>query len=219
VIEEAISAIEDSVSDLRKKYYGVVTGRVINPLDPLVLGRVQVQLPFVDDLDLSPWARVATPMAGIASGFYFLPNVGDEVLVAFEHGDVNAPYIIGGLWSAMAPPPLPSPVPQIRTIRTISGNQITFTEIPPSILISTLSGQSILMSAAGVQIISAATTVLLGPAATPGLTITSGSNTITATPAGISIATGGNISLTAGGNIVLTAGGTCTITAPTVAIN
>jgi hypothetical protein len=49
-----------------KRFYGVTTGTVINILDPLVLGRVQVQLKFVDDLDLSPWCRVATMMAGIA---------------------------------------------------------------------------------------------------------------------------------------------------------
>ncbi len=219
MIEEAISEIEDSVSDIKKKFYGVVTGRVINPLDPLVLGRVQVQLPFIDDLDLSPWARVATPMAGIASGFYFLPNFGDEVLVAFEHGDVNAPYVIGGLWSAFAPPPLPSPVPQIRMLRTLTGNQIMFTEIPPSILISMLSGQAILLSPAGIEIVSGATIVTLGPPETPTLSIVSGANTINLTPAGVNVSTGGTITLSAGGAVTITAGGTCTITAPTVMIN
>ena len=70
---------------------------MINLLDPLTLGRVQVQLPFIDALDLSPWARIAVPMAGLGHGHYFIPNLSDEVLVAFEHGDVNAPYIIGSL--------------------------------------------------------------------------------------------------------------------------
>ena len=81
----------------------------------------------LDSLDLSPWARIALPMAGVLHGMYFIPNINDEVLVAFEHGDVNAPYIIGSLWNAMAPPPLQSPVPQIRAIRTLAGNQIVFT--------------------------------------------------------------------------------------------
>ena len=219
MIEEALSNIEDSISDIKKKYYGVVTGRVINPLDPLCLGRVQVQLPFIDDLDLSPWARVATPMAGIASGFYFLPMLGDEVLVAFEHGEVNAPYVIGSLWSAFAPPPLPSPVPQIRTLRTLTGNQIMITEIPPSIMISMLTGQMILLSPAGIELVSGATVVSLGPPTTPTLNVVSGSNTISMTPAGISVAASGNLTLAAAGNVTITAGGVCSVNAPTVMIN
>jgi phage baseplate assembly protein gpV len=88
-------------------------------------------------VDLSPWARVVTPMVGQMAGNYFIPNLGDEVLVAFEHGDVNVPYVIGCLWTAIAPPPLPSPLPQIRAIRTLTGNQIVLTEAPPSITIQT----------------------------------------------------------------------------------
>jgi len=137
MIEELLTSVEESIDDLNKKFYGVTTGRVINVLDPFMLGRVQVQLPFIDALDLSPWARVVTPMAGKLAGSYFIPNVLDEVLVAFEHGDVNAPYVIGCLWSTFSPPPLPSPLPQIRAIRTQFGNQIVFTELPPSVTIQT----------------------------------------------------------------------------------
>src|SRR5690606_29811971 len=105
--------------------------------DPMTLGRVQVQLPFIDSLDPSPWARIAMPMAGPLHGSYFIPDIGTEVLVAFEHGDIKAPYIIGCLWNATALPPLPSPLPQIRATRTLAGNQIVFTEVPPSVTIQT----------------------------------------------------------------------------------
>ena len=44
-------------------------------------------------------------MSGVLSGVSFLPQVGDEVLVAFEQGDVNVPYVIGSLWNGFAPPP------------------------------------------------------------------------------------------------------------------
>lgn len=143
---------------------GVQVGRVINLLDPLLLGRVQVQLPFIDALDLSPWARVAMPAAGLASGFYWIPNLGDEVLVAFENGDVNAPYIIGCLWSAIMVPPLPSPLPQVRMIRTPLGNQIMFTEVPPTITISTASlKQTIIMTDAGIQIIAGTDVINMTP--------------------------------------------------------
>ena len=133
MIEELLEQVEQ---DGAKKYYGVTVGRVINMLDPLAIGRLQVQMPFIDSLDLAPWARVCVPMAGMLSGEYYIPNLGDEVLVAFEHGDVNVPYILGGLWNAIERPALPSPVPQIRCTRTLVGNQIVFTEVPwPSVTV------------------------------------------------------------------------------------
>lgn len=151
MIEETLAGMCETADELKEKFFGVVTGTVISALDPMMLGRVQVQLPFIDDVDLSPWARIATPMAGPGHGMYFIPNLGDEVLVAFEHGNRDVPYVIGSLWSAMAPtplpPPLPPPLPQNRLISTLAGNQIEFTELPPSITIKTPTGQTIVMSA------------------------------------------------------------------------
>src|SRR5260370_21281620 len=126
MIEELFENIEVAIEGIKKKYYGVVTGRVINLLDPLTLGRVQVQLPFIDSVDLSPWARVAVLLAGPLHGSYFIPNIGDEVLVAFEHGDVNAPHIIGSLWNAMSPPPLPPPLSPTSLFQTLANNHIQF---------------------------------------------------------------------------------------------
>jgi phage baseplate assembly protein gpV len=207
---------EATAAEVDPKIYGVVVGRVINVLDPLLLGRVQVQLPAIDALDLSPWARVATPAASMASGFYWIPNPGDEVLVAFEHGDLNAPYIIGCLWSATMVPPLPSPVPQIRLIRTPLGNQIMFTEAPPTITITTASmTQTIILNPTGIQIIA-------------------GTNVINMTPDGITISGTPNLNLVATGALNITAptitingaattnvlsAGVCNITAPLVKIN
>jgi uncharacterized protein involved in type VI secretion and phage assembly len=78
---------------------GVVTGVVTNIDDQDNLGRVKVKYPWLDEQLESHWARVAAPSAGAQRGFLTLPEVNDEVLVAFEHGDINAPYIIGGLWN------------------------------------------------------------------------------------------------------------------------
>jgi hypothetical protein len=61
VIEETLGRAE-SIEDTGRKFYGVTVGRVINLTDAMMLGRVR-QMPFIDSLDLSPWARVATPMA------------------------------------------------------------------------------------------------------------------------------------------------------------
>ena len=156
-------------------------------------------------------------MAGPGHGFYFIPNVGDRVLVAFEQGEINAPYIIGSLWNLMAPPPLPSPIPQIRMIRTLAGNQIMFTEVPPTITINTPGGQTILLSPAGVQIMSDAKDVIN---ITPGgIQILAGSNLINMTPDGITISGTPNLTLTATGALSITAGGAVSIKAPLVTIN
>jgi uncharacterized protein involved in type VI secretion and phage assembly len=88
---------------------GVVAAKVTNLEDPENLGRVQVMFPWLPkykDADLSSnWARIATPMGGKERGFFFLPEIDDEVLVAFEHGDVNYPYIVGTLWNNTDKPP------------------------------------------------------------------------------------------------------------------
>ena len=80
MIEDTIRDIAEGIAGTKHKIYGVVTGTVINLFDPAALGRVQVQIDAIDSLDLSPWARIATPMTGVLSGTYFIPSVGDEVL-------------------------------------------------------------------------------------------------------------------------------------------
>src|SRR4051812_35888309 len=118
---------EDDELDAGKKIYGVVTGTVMPFLpDPQSLGRVRVTIPTIDALDPVAWARIAAPSAGLFHGNYFIPTPGDEVLVAFENGDVNSPYIVGALWHNINRPPLPMSELQIRTIRTLAGNQIVF---------------------------------------------------------------------------------------------
>lgn len=88
-----------------KKIYGVVVGIVTNNQDPDGLGRVKMRFPWLSEADESTWARIAVPMAGSDRGAYFLPEVDDEVLVAFEHGDVRFPYVVGALWNGQDAPP------------------------------------------------------------------------------------------------------------------
>ncbi len=229
MIAEQLDRIDGELDALQQKFFGVAVGQVINTLDPMTLGRVQVRLPFIDAADLSPWARVAVPMAGIGHGHYFIPNLMDEVLVAFEHGDVNAPYIIGSLWNATAPPPLPSPVPQIRTMRTLAGNQIVFSEVPPTVTIQSGPTPPVVIPAPPTP--AGPPTVILSPA---GIQIIFGLNIINMTPDGITITGTPNINLAATASITLTApnvsitgaaavsvqsGGAASVTAPVVKIN
>jgi uncharacterized protein involved in type VI secretion and phage assembly len=80
-------------------------GIVTNNEDPDNLGRVKVSFPWLTEGEESAWARVVTPVAGAGRGLYWLPEVGDEVLLAFEHGDPDRPYVLGGLWNGRDTPP------------------------------------------------------------------------------------------------------------------
>jgi uncharacterized protein involved in type VI secretion and phage assembly len=85
---------------------GVVVGIVTNNQDPDGLGRVKVKIPRLSGDDESNWARIVSFMAGKERGSFFLPEVDDEVLVAFEYGNINIPYIIGSLWNGKDKPPI-----------------------------------------------------------------------------------------------------------------
>jgi len=73
--------------------------------DPLGIGRILVKYPCLED-KTSDYARLVVPMAGPERGTFFRPEVGDEVLVAFEHGEPRRPFILGSLWSTVDVPPL-----------------------------------------------------------------------------------------------------------------
>jgi uncharacterized protein involved in type VI secretion and phage assembly len=107
------------------RLHGVSVGIVSDNVDPDGLGRVRVKLPWMDDDAVSPWARVATPMAGPRRGMHFLPEVQDEVLVAFEHGSPDFPYVLGALWNGVDAPPVPgAQARDVRLIRSRSGHEI-----------------------------------------------------------------------------------------------
>jgi uncharacterized protein involved in type VI secretion and phage assembly len=106
-------------------FYGVAVGVVTNNQDSEGLGRVKVRFPWLSDEDESHWARVLTPMAGNQRGLYFLPEVDDEVLVAFQHGDMRFPYILGALWNGKdKPPESNNGANNLRTIKSRSGHII-----------------------------------------------------------------------------------------------
>jgi uncharacterized protein involved in type VI secretion and phage assembly len=110
------------------KVYGVVVGVVTNNQDPEKMGRVKVSFPWLNQTDESNWARVATMMTGKDRGTWFLPEVGDEVLVAFEHGDVQFPYVVGSLWNGVDTPPRDNADGQNneRVIKSRSGHELIF---------------------------------------------------------------------------------------------
>lgn len=84
---------------------GVAVAVVTNNEDKDDLARIKVKYPWRHDEDESFPARILAPMAGNGMGVYFLPEVGDEVLVGFENGEIDHPIVLGSLWSKTMPPP------------------------------------------------------------------------------------------------------------------
>lgn len=126
-----LDAISKEGKEESGKLYGVVVGIVSNTKDEEGLGRVKIDLPWRgEDGDESHWARVATLMAGDDRGTFFVPEVGDEVLVAFEHGDVEHAYVIGALWNGVDKPPESNADGKnnIRKIRSRSGHEIVLND-------------------------------------------------------------------------------------------
>lgn len=122
----SITGILEQSKRPESRIYGVVAGIVTNNKDPEKLGRIKVKIPRISGEDESNWARVVSFMAGNERGAFFLPEVDDEVLVAFEYGDINLPYIIGSLWNGKDKPPLANDDGKnnIRMLKSRSGHII-----------------------------------------------------------------------------------------------
>jgi uncharacterized protein involved in type VI secretion and phage assembly len=90
---------------LDRNFYGVCAGIVEDNDDPEQEGRVRVRFPWLDDATVSDWCRVMQPYAGDGFGAVFVPEKQCEVMVAFVHGDMNEPVVIGGLYNGKDKPP------------------------------------------------------------------------------------------------------------------
>lgn len=80
---------------------GIVTGTVVDNVDPTSMGRVKVRMRWNDAGEATRWTRVASMYAGNMRGIYYLPEIGDEVVVAFEMGDPERPIVVGSLWNGL----------------------------------------------------------------------------------------------------------------------
>jgi phage baseplate assembly protein gpV len=90
---------------LDRRFYGVVEGLVEEIVDPDKEGRIKVRFPWYDDATVTEWCRVCQLYAGPGYGSFFVPEKGDEVLVAFVQGDMRLPIIMGGLYNGKDKPP------------------------------------------------------------------------------------------------------------------
>jgi uncharacterized protein involved in type VI secretion and phage assembly len=111
-------------TDGNPRVSGVAVGIVTNNRDPEGHGRIKVRLPWLHDQNESFWARLVTPMAGKDRGLLLIPEVDDEVLVAFEHGAPEFAFIIGSLWNGRDRPPQPNAGNDHRLLKSRSGHVI-----------------------------------------------------------------------------------------------
>jgi uncharacterized protein involved in type VI secretion and phage assembly len=108
------------------RVYGVVIGLVIDVADPDEHGRVKLSFPWLAEDAQSGWAPIARPMAGNDRGYYYMPEIDDEALVAFEHGDVNHPMVLGFLHNGVDRPPYKDVDVHVRRLKTVAGHVLEF---------------------------------------------------------------------------------------------
>jgi uncharacterized protein involved in type VI secretion and phage assembly len=146
---------------------GVVIGLVTNVDDPTDGGRVKVHMPWLAPDHESDWLRISTMMAGADRGSHFIPEVNDEALVAFEHGDPRFPYVLGFLWNGADAPPAQHV--RERKLETKNGHAIRFLDATPdggslgALVIEDGHGNRITLSNGKITIKSTAVLVLDAP--------------------------------------------------------
>jgi len=237
---ELLSSAAQAGSDSERRIFGVVVGIVRDIKDPDGLGRVKVDFPWMaesgdavsmgseDDRAHSYWARMATLMAGAGRGSFFVPEVGDEVLVAFEHGDMDRPFVLGMLWNSEDAPPEEMDAEgknHLRSLHSRSGHKISFDdnteEQKARLSIETQHGHSIVLDDESdqgkIEIATSAGHVLTLDDAGGTVTLQdSGGNKIVldANAGSLTVETSGNQDQTVGGNLSINVSGTATISAP-----
>jgi uncharacterized protein involved in type VI secretion and phage assembly len=205
--------IEES---LTSRVYGVVTAVVVSIDDPDGLGRVKVAFPWLKENQESPWARVLTFMAGNDRGAVFRPEVDDEVLVLFDHGDMRVPYVIGALWNGQDAAPSEAgnnADNHIRLIKSRSGHIIKLDDTPDSekIEITDKTGNNTIV------IDSASNTVTIGTDADIQVQAPNGKLLLEGSE--VEIKSSGAVKMEAGSTMDVEAGATMNISGATVNIN
>jgi len=153
---DVLTGDNKSSGALAGKVYGVVTGVVVSIADPDEQGRVKVKFPWWEDQE-SPWARVMSFMAGNDRGAVFRPEVDDEVLVLFEHGDPRFPYVIGALWNGKDKSPGEAGKNadnHVRIIKSRSGHTIVLDDTNGSekVVVTDKNGNTVELSSGGIVI-------------------------------------------------------------------
>jgi len=159
----------------KKRFYGKYRGTVVNNVDPLQIGRIQVMVPDVSNVMLSSWAMPCAPIAGLQTGTFAVPPVGAGVWVEFEQGNPDYPIWVGCYWGTLAEVPtlartFTPPVSGF-AMQTTLQNGIVISDVPGptgGIMLKSATGATIIVNDTGIYIQNGkgASIVMVGPAVT-----------------------------------------------------
>jgi uncharacterized protein involved in type VI secretion and phage assembly len=157
------------------KIFGKFRGTVINNVDPMQIGRIQVMVPDVSGLLPSSWAMPCLPVGGLQMGMFAVPPIGAGVWVEFEQGDPDYPIWTGCFWGMAAEVPAlamttPPPISGI-TLQTSLQNGIIISDLPGptgGIMLKSITGATIIVNDTGIYIQNGkgASIVMSGPTVT-----------------------------------------------------
>ena len=166
------------MSQTSERFYGKYRGTVINNIDPLQIGRVQVSVPDVSVIPGS-WAMPCLPIAGKQEGVFMVPQIGAGVWVEFEQGNPDYPIWVGGFWGSAAEVPalalVPPAIPpgQNIVVQTTAQNTLVLSDSPPTpvsggIVLKSTTGAMIVVNDSGIYIQNGkgASITLIGPTVT-----------------------------------------------------
>lgn len=206
-------ATDETALDSEGYAKGVAVAVVRENKDDSGLGRVKISYPWHSKPSESHWARVAVLMAGANRGTWFLPEKGDEVLVAFERGDLRFPYIVGSLWNGVDKSPITNKDGKndVRLVYTRKGHKLTFDDGPKGkVQLELNDGKRVTIDDDGVQV---------NDGKGNSITIQSGSGTIAIEAASNLMLKAPQIAIQATGMLDVTASGTLTLSGALVRIN
>ena len=155
------------------KYHGVQRATVVNNIDPLLSGRIQVIATDSTGITPSTWAMPCVPVAGIQTGVFVLPPIGSGVWIMFEHGDPDYPVWIGGWWGSAAEVPAlaqaGNPASPSIILQTQLQNTVQISDLPGptgGIMLKSTTGATIIVNDTGIYIQNGkgAAITLVGPA-------------------------------------------------------
>ncbi|MEU8816748.1 phage baseplate assembly protein V [Actinoplanes sp. NPDC048796] len=185
---------------------GLAVGEVTDNKDPQNLARVRVRLPWHEAGDNSFWARLAMPMAGGGRGLYFLPEVGDEVLVAAESSDPGHLYVLGVLWNGRQAPPADNSdgANNTRLLKSRSGHTVRFNDdsAAPEIEVRLADGKRVMLDKDGITIDDANKNVVKLTGSGGAIEI-SATQQITVKAPTVSIEASGSLSVKSSGTLTL----------------
>lgn len=160
---------------MTERYYGKYRGVVLNNVDPLQQGRLQIQVPDVAGLVPTSWAMPCVPLAGLQNGMMALPVIGSGVWAEFEQGNPDHPIWVGCFWGSAAEVPAlalatPPGLPAI-TFQTPSQNGVTISDLPGptgGIMLKSATGATLIVNDTGIYIQNGkgAMITLVGPTVT-----------------------------------------------------